>query len=242
MPFLPHKTHAASGFTLIELSIVVVIMGLVAAGVVVGNSLVKAGQLNATMAFIETTELAFNTFQDKYDALPGDMAEASTIWSGAPVGNGNGHYDIWDTTINGESYGAWYHLTAAGLMHGNYTGVVGGGASIGVNLPKLPMGNTVTAGFHYDDFWGTYPKQNAMIIGAADFTAKIAVKDAENMDKKMDDGRPFHGRFMVYGVGPACTSVALSTVPDAATRRAATYNSSTTELCVLNIALKNAWE
>lgn len=62
-----------SGFTLIELSIVLVIIGLLVGGVLVGQDLIKAAELRATLSQLEKFNTAKNTFYGKYGALPGDM-------------------------------------------------------------------------------------------------------------------------------------------------------------------------
>src|ERR1700691_1160061 len=85
-----------SGFTLIELSIVLVIIGLIVGGVLVGQDLIRAAEVRATIAQIEKYNTAVNTFRGKYDALPGDM-NASTATSfgftarGTNPGQGDGN-------------------------------------------------------------------------------------------------------------------------------------------------------
>lgn len=86
------------GFTLIELSIVLVIIGLIVGGVLVGQDLIKAAQVRAQVTQIEQYNTAVNTFRNKYNALPGDMSQAAASGYGLPVspntnatvGNNNG--------------------------------------------------------------------------------------------------------------------------------------------------------
>jgi prepilin-type N-terminal cleavage/methylation domain-containing protein len=97
------------GFTLIELSIVLVIIGLIVGGVLVGQDLIKASYIRATISQVEQFNTAVNTFYGKYGALPGDMnysvAEtynftltdlvgnnrgSGTLGNGAGTGDGNG--------------------------------------------------------------------------------------------------------------------------------------------------------
>lgn len=65
------RPHA--GFTLLELSIVLIIIGLLVGGVLVGRSLIRAAELRATITQIEQLQTAVRTFQEKYNALPGDI-------------------------------------------------------------------------------------------------------------------------------------------------------------------------
>lgn len=66
-------SKSISGFTLIELSIVLVIIGLLVGGVLVGQDLIRAAEIRATITQIEKFNTAKNTFLGKYGALPGDM-------------------------------------------------------------------------------------------------------------------------------------------------------------------------
>src|SRR5579883_2923623 len=88
------------GFTLIELSIVLVIIGLIVGGVLVGQDLIRAAQVRATISQIEKYNTAVNTFYGKYNALPGDIPAAQVAKLGFTVtatragtqgrGDGNG--------------------------------------------------------------------------------------------------------------------------------------------------------
>src|ERR1700759_2898335 len=73
-------THARrkgeQGFTLIELSIVLVIIGLIVGGILVGQDLIKAAEVRAQISQIEKYNSAMNTFRAKFAAIPGDMPPA----------------------------------------------------------------------------------------------------------------------------------------------------------------------
>src|SRR5437879_2899141 len=104
-----HTRKSEQGFTLIELSIVLVIIGLIVGGVLVGQDLIKAAEIRATVAQIEKYNTAVNTFRNKYTGIPGDLlyATASSFGiddiggTGAPCatagaancGDGNGLID-----------------------------------------------------------------------------------------------------------------------------------------------------
>lgn len=72
-----YKFNPQSGFTLIELSIVLVIIGLIVGGVLVGQDLIRAAEIRAQISQIEKYNTAVNTFRGKFGAIPGDM-NAST--------------------------------------------------------------------------------------------------------------------------------------------------------------------
>ena len=66
MPRTIPKSHKSAGFTLIELSIVLVIIGLIIGGVLVGRDLIAAAQVRAQISQIEKYQTAVNTFRGKY--------------------------------------------------------------------------------------------------------------------------------------------------------------------------------
>lgn len=129
----PKNLVQKAGFTLIELSIVLVIIGLIVGGVLVGQDLIKAAELRATVAQIEKTNAATNTFRTKYNAIPGDInatqATAFGIFaettSGGTVGHGDGNGLLegaaaGSATGRGETLTYWRHLSDANLTDGQY--------------------------------------------------------------------------------------------------------------------------
>lgn len=146
------------GFTLLEMSIVLVIIALLAGAVFAGKSALRAAQIRDMMGQYDATLQAVKEFQDKYHALPGDMVGAAAIWgtdtagcpgttnmvvkTGTCDGDGNGH--IGDSTVSGvlsattEWFRAWQQLADAGFFPGSYTGVKGASTNEttpGVNVP-----------------------------------------------------------------------------------------------------------
>ena len=137
-----HKT----GFTLIELSIVLVIIGLIVGGVLVGRDLIHQSQLSAQIAQISSYNAAVHTFQTKYNCMPGDCVNASQFFSGATNGNGNGQVasvcdasnNVGNVSVddNYESPNLWTHFKAAGLAAapGAQLALVGGGYTLTTEL------------------------------------------------------------------------------------------------------------
>lgn len=132
-----------SGFSLVELSIVLVILGLLTGGILAGQTLIRAAELRAVSTEFQRHSTAVSTFRDKYLALPGDMLNASQFW-GALDGNDGSSWDCRGEssalpTCNGDGDGRiefvdainaqthenflfWKHLANAGLIEGNYSG------------------------------------------------------------------------------------------------------------------------
>lgn len=129
------------GFTLIELSIVLVIIGLLVGGVLVGRDLIKSAEIRAQISQIEEFKTAVNTFKVKYGYLPGDMppTQASQLGFFTFIGTYAGKSCTWgagggfgaqfgdnDGMISQEEFLAfWSHLSDAKLIKGSYGGRAG---------------------------------------------------------------------------------------------------------------------
>ncbi len=143
------------GFSLVELSIVLVILGLLTGGILAGQSLIRASELRSVSTEYNRYVTAMQTFRDKYFALPGDMTNATKFWGTsascpgdnttvtAPAittcnGDGNGQLSSYATTSN-ETYRMWQHLADAGLIEGSFTGVTAtNNAVLTVNSTSSP--------------------------------------------------------------------------------------------------------
>ena len=152
-------------FSLVELSIVLVILGLLTGGILAGQNLIRASEIRSVSTSVNTYITAVHTFRDQYGALPGDMRDATRYWgahgdaaagacpgtpgTGTETCNGDGDGDV-GTTIDGdvrnhESGAFWKQLANAGLIEGSYSGVVQGTTlkfhEIGVDVPRLKLNN-----------------------------------------------------------------------------------------------------
>jgi len=145
------------GFSLIELSIVLVILGLLTGGILSGQALIRAAEIRSVSTDISRYRAAIYTFRDKYMGVPGDITNATAFWGAkhadlatcltAPVdgtktcnGNGSGNYNYASILLQREGFLAWQHLANAGLIEGTYSGIQGPAgaldAVIGVNVPR----------------------------------------------------------------------------------------------------------
>lgn len=147
-----------SGFSLVELSVVLAILGLIIGGILGGNALLRASELRAITTEYGRYRNAVGGFRDKFQAIPGDMINAAQIWGIAGTsttgsdtacynanqlngivtcnGNGNGIVDPYSSSPgNGGNSGAqeqymfWKHLANAGLIEGQYSGVADTGTN-----------------------------------------------------------------------------------------------------------------
>ena len=153
------------GFTLLELAIVLIIIGLLAGAVFVGRDLISSSQVRAQLAQIDKYNSAVASFQSKFNCLPGDCAKGATygfVARGSGIGQGDGDGILQGAICGGggscampgiqaagETAVFWMDLSAAGLIDGSYTAasetVLPSGTISGINIakyvPAARMGN-----------------------------------------------------------------------------------------------------
>jgi prepilin-type N-terminal cleavage/methylation domain-containing protein len=136
------KASRNKGFTLIELSIVLVIIGLVVGGVLVARDLIRASEVRATISQIEKYNVAANTFRGKFGYLPGDIPAAPASQFGLAArgsnpGEGDGNGIIDGISCNG----------ASGCNYGTAGSAGGETAMFWVDLSSAAAGNLIDGGF-----------------------------------------------------------------------------------------------
>ena len=179
-----------SGFTLVEIAIVLVIIGLLLGGILKGQELINSAKVKNLANDFRVIPTYIYAFQDKFKALPGDDAQVAAHVSGAApattpagvLGNGviNGHWN--STTATDESFLFWQHVRMSNLAAGptdvtdatyRPTNAVGG--HIGIS--------STTATPQITGMTGTYQVCSKGVLG------KFAVQ----LDVQMDDGQPCTG-------------------------------------------------
>jgi prepilin-type N-terminal cleavage/methylation domain-containing protein len=200
------------GFTLIEIAIVLVIIGLLLGGVLKGQELITGARVRNLISQQDGIKAAFFGFQDRYRALPGDYAAASTNIKcnpACPDGNGNGRIE--ETVTPSESILVWTHLSAAGFINGSYSAnsTVTSAQVADANTPKNPY--SVYLQLTYDAAYGdpTTPPGAKHNLKTG---TQVPVEIIAEVDRKVDDGRPYSGSFQFSTYVPAG-----GTAPTAAT-------------------------
>ena len=176
------------GFTLLELSIVLVIIGLIVGGLTVGSEMIKQAELGKVQKDINEYTTAVNTFKLKYSRLPGDMINAVTYW-GAGTANGDGNGRI-DTVAEGAR--AWQHANSAGVVPGSWPGT-GTALTPGTNIPNSSVDGAGISMFYHVAAGNASTMGNGFILGttlatSANLNAAVTAADAASIDTKMDDG------------------------------------------------------
>jgi prepilin-type N-terminal cleavage/methylation domain-containing protein len=223
-----NTSRQVKGFTLVELSITLVIMGLLISAVVAGRELVKAAEVKATISELQTYKIATENFKTQYEGLPGDLKNATSFWTGGVTANGNddgrmGTGAVGDDT---EVYYAWDQLSLAKLIAGAYSGA-GTEALIGTNVAASTNVKSGGYSFSYlatplsyvDTLSRGFPA-NYIILGknhASDnylSSAAVDVDAAFSIDMKIDDGTPDFGKVLA-GTGGGATGTCVSgSAPD----------------------------
>jgi prepilin-type N-terminal cleavage/methylation domain-containing protein len=188
------------GFTLVEIAIVLVIIGLLLGGILKGQEMITQAKIKNVMADMSGVSAAMYGYHDRYKALPGDDPKANR-WTGVtvPTSAGNGVIEgtYADTTVTNESMMFWNHLRLAGFVSGtgatNPFNAVSGkmGVQTGDGSGPTPagvLGETATT----KHFTG-------LIMCSANLPDKIAI----SVDAQMDDGDGTKGSIRAQKQGAA---------------------------------------
>ncbi|MFN7039018.1 MAG: type II secretion system protein [Alphaproteobacteria bacterium] len=189
-------------FTILEMSIVLVIIGLILGSIYGAADLINQSKLKAVIKEIYKYRVALNNFKSQYNALPGDFNAATTIWPSAGTANGNGNNAVEgganSNTPLEDTY-VYQHLYLGGMLAEFYVGGLQSGTRkiIGKNLPVSVYSagtyDVYTEGVYgisatfleFGSFNGAFNQYaNGPILNAI---------DAFYIDKKIDDGIAYKG-------------------------------------------------
>ncbi len=228
------------GFTLVEMAIALVIIGLLVVGVFQGRELIEMSRIKSQINQINEYSVAVHTFQSKYRCYPGDCnrAEAYGLGTAGAAGkNGNGNNLVgnviyppqdqpWSWQENVESVNFFYHLMVSQVIKGAYTGW---DSSFSAAL-TVAQKSSVYATMEYNPLGFLYPVtcryNNSVSPARAGFegcfstysyevysngsTGVMTPESAHILDLKMDDGLPNTGIVRCLNHGGSVTGVNAS--------------------------------
>ena len=226
--------QTVGAFTLIELSVVLVIISTIISGILVGRALIHSAELQAVVAGINKYMVAYDQFRLKYDAFPGDMRDAEDYWPGRTA-NGDGDTRIRQGVYYGlpqnEAAYTFNQLSLAGVLDGSFSSYLG--FSTDENMPAGSISGSnfvmVMQSYLYEFrdvnliiYQGPFYSSGMHGIGA------LSPKDAKSIDKKMDNGVAYTGNLVTINAfalshtdSTACIDASVTTTP-------ANYNLSVT--------------
>jgi len=245
-----------SAFSLIELSIVLIVIGLLIAGITGGASLIKSSELRSVMGEARGYAVAVNAFYSQFNALPGDYATA--VGQFGLAGDGDSTIEYFGNGTNpSESASAWQSLKSIGAVDAITAATVVAASTnptFGTNAPSSKIkssgwvfdyrnliegaGAGVTAPQNVVVLTGTITGTAAgssvttLVHGTNIATAAITGSDALSIDAKIDDGFANTGK--VRGVNPGATETATGSCYTYGTSATSYITTGTTKTCALS--------
>jgi prepilin-type N-terminal cleavage/methylation domain-containing protein len=180
------------GFTLVELAIVLVIIGIILGAVLKGQELIYNAKIKRVQNQIKEMIAAFYTYYDRYGYYPGDDPVASNRWTGASIGDGDGLVEGGYCTGGEESCYIWQHLRYANIISGDPADT-----NPNTVVPKHIFGGRI------EMFTGTYTVGGQTRSGLWIALRNMEAQAAESIDKAMDDGKCTTGSIARYS-GTGC--------------------------------------
>jgi prepilin-type N-terminal cleavage/methylation domain-containing protein len=194
----------SSGFTLIEIAVVLLVVGLLFVGVLRGQELLTAARVRGVIQEQDGFRTAFFGFQDRYQALPGDYPRATATLADVSLacgvagnlGNGNGNGVV--QALDGEHILLWDHLSKANYLNARYT--CEGNDTVNANtVPRNRYGQFVQ--LLYDANYAGVAGLRHNLKTGNDIPSDILAE----VDRKIDDGNAIRGAFRgsAYTTGAA---------------------------------------
>jgi prepilin-type N-terminal cleavage/methylation domain-containing protein len=202
-----------SGFTLVEIAIVLVIIGLLLGGILKGQELINSAKVKNLANDFRVVPTYIYAYQDKFKALPGDdnqvaaHVQGGTPGTGGTPGNGviEGAWNAGETTTI-ESNVFWEHVRLANLAAGP-TALAAGFAPTNTVGGRIGVNSAIAAQVQITGMTGTYQVCSAGILG----------RFAKQLDIQMDDGQTNTGSMRAVPDGsPVPTAATVTTAIDEA--------------------------
>jgi len=196
-----------TGFTLIEIAIVLVIIGLLLGGVLKGQELITSARVRNIISQQDGIKAAYFGFLDRFRALPGDYSQASVNIANVAAGaNGNGNGQIRSIaagdTID-EHIAVWDHLSKSGFINGSFT--YAAAPETATSAATNPYVRYIRVVYDTAYGLGTGSIRHNIKTGnqvPSDIMAEI--------DRKIDDGNPQQGSFRASTANAACYNVTVT--------------------------------
>ena len=201
-----NELNRQKGFTLIEIAIVLVIIGLLLGGVLKGQELINTARVRAMNNTVDGITAAWFSFQDRYRAFPGDYltAQSEVNLPGKPAGgDGNGLVDD-----NNERARVWVHLEAAGYLTGGYTDDSGTVVADNYACPPTTCpDNGFGSGMNLS--YGEMVQNGVSDTHELISGRGIPIEVIAELDRKVDDGSPDSGAMQLGKAGSGWDATAV---------------------------------
>jgi len=244
------KQKNKKGFTLVELSIVLVIIGLLIGGILVGQSLIESAKMQSFIRQIGQYDAATATFKDKFGNLPGDNTLFGTTCTATCVGGDGIVTQTAAATalvFNGEIGGFWNDLQLSGLKNEQNSGVFTAlrldGVTVapvaGNHIPLAKIGTglgVMTWGVAGANYYAVSSFAATNALTAISTSASVRPADALAVDTKLDDGLATTGNVR----GGDQTTLTLTPAAGTCAATNAYVVTTTTGTCNLNIRIGSA--
>lgn len=207
--------RAQQAFTLVELSIVLVILGLLVGGILVGQDLIHGSQVKKQITQIEQYRTSTNGFRDKYQGIPGDLRASTSngfgmVTRSGAAGHGDGSGLVDGCLANGRNAGCetllyWTDLTFAGMLAPSVNTATDAvatmsAATVDQYLPRGALGRTsVTVYTNGSMNYFQLTSVSSAAAGVYTLASALTPMDAFNIDEKLDDGDPLQGSVQAVG-------------------------------------------
>lgn len=200
------------GFTLVEMSIVILIIALLSGAVISGRSLLDSYKKQTVLSDLKKVEVAYYKFTQKYESMPGDMDDATRFWPSTTNGDGNesiGYNGLSDGVggLSLEPLFFWQQLDLSKILEGfgsDGAFVPGAGAyRINGNVPSGPYSNSFYEVYSWWSAGGEKVANANLVLNTyqplknGSNVPVVPSEDAYFLDKKIDDGYGNSGKIAI---------------------------------------------